>query len=178
MRDEDLIKAFLHGDSGSFELLVSRYQRPVYYTVRAMVFDREEARDITQQAFIKVFNNLGRLKKRENFRGWLFKIAANLARDFLRRRRNEVDIEAHNIQSPEQDPEFSVVAGDLRDSLREAISVLPARQQQVVTLRALRGFGFDEISSLLGISPQTARANYHFALKKLRQIMRRQEFNP
>ncbi len=174
MKDEDLISAFLQGDQGAFELLVSRYQRSLYYTVKAMVLDTEDARDITQQAFIKAFNNLRGLNNRSNFRGWLFRIACNLALDVLKSRRKEVDLESQVLIGPGNGPEQEMMARDLGKIMRGAISKLPPRQQQVVTLRALKGLGFDEISRNLGISPQTVRANFHFGLKTLKRILKQQ----
>lgn len=87
MRDEELVSEFIDGKEKAFEELMDRYQKPMFYFIKAMVLDTEEARDITQKVFIRALNNLSGLGKGEQFRSWLYSIALNLARGFMKGRR-------------------------------------------------------------------------------------------
>ncbi len=177
--DSDLINAWLHdGDERAFSALMTRYQEQVFYLVRSMVLDVEDAKDVTQKAFIKAFNNLKRLRKKDNFRGWLFKIAVNLARDHLRTRRKHLALEPWTEKGTQITPERRMMDREIKRHLKEALLSLPPRQQEVVSLRLLKGLSFKEISHLLDMKEKTARTNFHFGLKALRALMAQRGLRP
>jgi RNA polymerase sigma-70 factor (ECF subfamily) len=171
MTDEELVTSFLQGERDAFEVLLSRYQRPLYYMVKAMVMDSEEAKDITQEAFVRAFNHLSGLKKKDRFRAWLFQIGANLARDFFRKRREGMPMEVLDCSESDDKPEEKIVRNDLSKKVKDAIGSLPPRQQEVLTLRILNDMSFKEISETLSIQQETVRTNFHFAIKGLRDIL-------
>ena len=176
--DSDLIKAWLEGDEGAFVALMTRYQEQVFRLVRSMVFDIEDAKDITQRAFIKVFNNLGRLRKKDSFKSWLFKIAVNLARDHLRTRKNHQALEAWMEKGTGNTPEKRLISREIKEHIKEALFSLPPRQQVVVSLRLLYGLSFKEIADYLDIKEKTARTNFHFGIKGLRNLIAQRGLEP
>lgn len=175
MTDEKLITAFMRGKEGAFEDLMAKYQRPLFYMVRGMVFDVEEARDITQKAFIKAFRRLKSLKNRSQFRGWLYRIAANQALDYLKIRKENLEYEGWMVPDCRTGPEPNLIRKDLKKQIMEAINCLPPRQHQVLNLRLISDLSFREISEILEIKQETARSNFHFAMKGLRELLRKRE---
>ena len=179
VNDSDLINAWLqNGDEKAFSALMTRHQEQVFYLVRSIVLDVEDAKDVTQKAFIKAFNNLKSLRKKDSFRGWLFKIAVNLARDHLRTRRKHLALEPWTEKGTEVTPEKRMMDREINRHFKEALLSLPPRQQEVVGLRLLKGLSFKEISHLLDVKEKTARTNFHFGLKALRAVMAKRGLRP
>ena len=87
MTDEELIAEFLKGNEKGFERLMRRYQPQAYCLARAIANDMEEAKDITQKAFIQAFKRLSSLRQRDRFRSWFFKIILNLCKDYLKNKK-------------------------------------------------------------------------------------------
>lgn len=177
MTDEELVNSFLNGDKDAFETLLSRYQRPLYYMIKAMVLDAEEAKDITQDTFIKAFHSISGLKKKDRFKSWLFMIGANYSRDFLRKKRNNVPVETLDRAAESDSTDEKMAQKDLSNKVKEAMGCLPPRQKEVFQLRMLNDMSFKEISRTLDIKQETARANFHFALKGLRDILSKRGIN-
>ncbi len=173
-KDAELIKDYLNGDETAFDVLMTRYQEDVFRLVRSVVFDLEDAKDITQKAFIKAFNNLKKLRKRDSFRSWLFKIAINLSRDHLRTKKEHLELEPWMKVDMENAPEKSLIKREIKDSVKKAIMNLPPKQHLVVSLRLIKGMSFKEISRHLNIKEETARTNFFFGIKGVRTFLQQQ----
>ncbi len=172
MEDQDLVAAFIKGEDEAFEDLMAKYQRPLFYMVRGMVRDTEEAKDITQDAFIKAFNNLRKLKKRDQFKSWLFKIAVNRVRDHLRTKKEKEEFDT-SMESDLPSQEARCIQKDLKEKIKKEMYSLPSRQKEVFILRVFQDLDFKEIAQILEIRSETARAHFHFALKRLRDQLRK-----
>ena len=170
-KDAELIKDYLNGDETAFDALMTRYQEEVFRLVRSVVFDLEDAKDVTQRAFIKAFNNLKKLRKRGSFKAWVFRIAINLARDHLRAKKEHLELESWMKVDMENGPEKHLLKQEIRDLIKKAIMNLPPRQHMVVSLRLIKEMGFKEISRHLGIKEETARTNFFFGIKGVRTFL-------
>ena len=168
-RDGDLVTAFLGGKEEAFEELMSRHQQQVFYVVKSLVFDVDEARDITQKAFIAAFKNLKRLRNRQMFRHWLYRIAVNHARDHLKSRKEKLEYQGWMEPDCTNVPEKRIIERDLVKQVKDMLKGLPMRQQEVVSLRIFHGLSFKEIAEILEIKEATARTNFHFGIKLLRK---------
>jgi RNA polymerase sigma-70 factor (ECF subfamily) len=166
MKDRELIDNFLNGDMNAFHALMSRYQRQVFYAVKAVVFDTEDAKDITQQAFVKAFQKIGRLRKKERFRSWIMTVAMNCARDHLRKKKDECEL-FENVHDSGQSVEGIAMSREMVRKVKEAVSKLPHRQRMVLGLRLFREMDFEEISEIMEIKAVTARASFHFGMRNL-----------
>jgi RNA polymerase sigma-70 factor (ECF subfamily) len=175
MKDEQLVNIFKQGDREGFEILVVRYQRTLFYIVKSIVMSREDARDITQQAFIRAFRKIHRLREPEHFKAWLFKIGTNLARDHIRRKREYVELEECVSDDNRSNPALLAAAKDTAREIHLFVQSLPVRQREVVSLRLFAELSFAEIAELLGIKEQSARTNFHFGIKKIRNLIRGEE---
>lgn len=166
MEDRELIEDFLKGDRNAFRFLMSRYQRMVFHTVKSVVLDTEDAKDITQQAFIKAFQNVRRLKKKDRFKSWLMTVAMNCAKDHLRKKGNECEL-FENVPDGRQSVEGMIISRDTLRKVKAAIKMLPPRQRMVLGLKLFREMEFAEIGEILDIKPATVRTNYHFGIQNL-----------
>lgn len=184
-REEDaaMVKAVLGGDSTAYRGLVEKYQTRVYSMVYGMIRNREDARDLTQEAFVKAFNNLKSFRLEASFYTWLYRIAMNVSIDFTRKRKRrevagfEEDIanrdadggidEIHHQDSPVKSLERKQLYGRIMDSLEK----LPADQKQVILLRELEGLSYREISEVMGIPEGTVMSRLFYARKKMQSLL-------
>ena len=172
-KDEDLIAMFLGGSAQAFTGLVRRYERMVYKTAFNMVGDRESARDITQETFLRVLRGLDCLENHNSFRSWLLQITSNLAKDFLRRKRDEIDSVDPEEDSPSHEREAFQVLSSLQEKerLREALKLLPDRQRMAIVLRVYNELPFKEVALAMGCQPATARSLFWAGVKRLREVL-------
>lgn len=171
--DAELVAAFRAGEEAAADELVRRHATPLgryLYGCGALPADVE---DLVQEAFFRAFRALGSWRGEASFRGWLFRIAANLNRDLFRRRkgRQMVPIEDHDIADG-SDPEGEAGATELEGRLLAELSTLPRLQREVFLLRAQQGLEYDQISDALGTTPGAARVHYHHAVKRLKEVVR------
>jgi len=170
MNDAELISDFLNGDKSAFEMLFSRYNREVFYLVKSFVNNTEEAKDITQETFIKAFNNLKSLNDRTKFKPWLFAIGVNLSKDRIKMRKKTTD-EGLDLIKDHNDPHDNLIKDGLAREVNNAIKKLPERQADVVRLRVIDEMSFKEIALIFNIKETTVRTNFHFAIKGLRDLI-------
>jgi RNA polymerase sigma factor (sigma-70 family) len=176
MSDEELLALFQNPETrrNAFNQMVRKYQQKVYWLVRKMVVDHDDANDITQDVFIKAWTAL------ENFRGdaklytWLYRIASNEAINFLNKKRKRFFIPIHDVENElneklEADPELSGDAIQLK--LQKALLKLPEKQRLVFNLKYYEDLPYEEISEITGTSVGALKASYHWATKKIEDFL-------
>ncbi len=186
IRDEDheMVRAVLDGDEGAYRVLVERYQGRIYAIIYGMVRNREDARDLAQETFVKAYRNLPRFRFGASFYTWLCRIAMNVSIDHLRRqklRRTELYEEgtaardadgvislAHHRHDPGRDLERK----ELRDRIFAALETLPPDQKQVILLREIEGLAYKEIAEVVGIPEGTVMSRLYYARKKLQKALK------
>jgi len=181
--DAELLQAVLEGDATAYRGLVEKYQGRVYAMVYGMIRNREDARDITQEALVKAYKNLKSFRLESSFYTWLYRIAMNLAIDFTRKRKRQGTTsfdeavasrdgdggisELHHGDSPSKKLERKEVYKQIMDALEK----LPADQKQVILLRELEGLSYREISDVMGIPEGTVMSRLFYARKKLQKLL-------
>ncbi len=172
-KDEDLIAMFLEGSAQAFSDLVRRYERMVYNAAFNMMGDRESARDITQEAFLRALKGLACLKNPSSFRPWLLQITSNLVKDSLRRKKGEayaLDFERDGV--PRESEAFQILSTlQEKERIRWALSHLPPRQRMAIVLRVYGELSFKEVALAMGCQPATARSLFWVGVKRLRWIL-------
>ncbi len=184
--DKDLVRLSRRGDERAARELVHRFERPVFSIVYRMVRDRELAEDLSQDVFVRTFNNLDRYDRSYRFSSWLFKIAYNLTVDHLRKRELPV-ISMHGapdaltperqeatslrLESDEEPPDNRLVAKELAGELEEAIAGLREDYRTAILLRHVEGRPYEEISEIMGIPLGTVKTYIFRARRELRAVL-------
>jgi len=169
--DFGLIDRFLQGDAAAFDELVRRRQREVYNLAYRMTRNAEDARDLSQEAFIQVYRNLDRFDRRSSLSTWVYRIVVNLCLNHLNRgsrsRAPSVD-EQPEIADPSRGSLAQLEEKERQDALARAIETLPPQQRASLTLRVHHQLPHGEIAEILGISEATAKVHYFHAVRALR----------
>jgi len=170
--DDALMAGTAQGEETAFRLLVRRWEPEVRAFLIHMLGSVEEAEDLTQETFVKVFAEAGRYRAEGLFRSWLFRIAGNLARSRLRRRKIlrwiRFDPGAHDVAAAGPTPDVALAQRERAAAVRAAIAGLPARQREALTLHRYRGLTYREIAAAMGTTVPGVESLIQRALATLR----------
>lgn len=173
--DQALLEQFLDGDMSAYEQLVARYEKPVFNFIRRMIGHPQEAEDLTQEAFIRVYEQADRLTEKRAFRSWLWSVAANLCRDHLKRqayrRHLSVDHDVNldrDVASPSS-PDRDLEEAEVEQIIDQAIATLRSDRRMVIVLREYQGLSYEEIAETVGCSVSTVKSRLHMARQELRK---------
>ena len=173
MTDDALMARVADGEEAAFRLLVERWERPVHAFLWRMTGSAEDARDLTQDTFVKVHAHAKRYRPDGRFRSWLFRIAGNLVRSWARRRKIiswiRFDAVAHDRAADRRTAADELIRGETRDRVRRAISDLPDRQRQALILRRYNELNQREIAEAMGTSESAVESLLHRAMAALRE---------
>jgi RNA polymerase sigma-70 factor, ECF subfamily len=180
--DEDLVVAFQSGDIPAFDQLVRRWDRKIQGVIYRLVGNHDEARDLSQEAFLKAYRALGTFKQEARFSSWLYQIALNATRDRLRRRRRRTDLSLDDVEergeSSLRDGAPSALdlieSNDLSRAVAAAMAALPEEQREVVILKEYQGLTFPEIAETLDVPLSTVKTRLYRGLGQLRIRLERQ----
>ncbi|WP_025763821.1 RNA polymerase sigma factor [Dyadobacter tibetensis] len=176
MSDEELLALFEDPETrrNAFNQLVRKYQQKVYWLVRKMVVDHDDANDITQDVFIKAWNALEKFRGDSKIYTWLYRVASNEAINFLNKKKRRFFVPLHDVENElsqklESDPELSGDAIQLK--LQKALLKLPEKQRLVFNLKYYEELPYEEISEITGTSVGALKASYHWATKKIEDYL-------
>jgi RNA polymerase sigma-70 factor (ECF subfamily) len=185
--DRELIAQAMTGDERAYRALLVKYEHAVYNICYKMVRDREEARDLSQEAFTKVFSMLDRYNPAYAFSNWLLKITSNLCIDAMRKRRVDTlpmdepirssggDIE-RQYPSPRDTPDKTLIKKERMAMLSRAIDALPAHYRIMIVLRHQEDLSYDDIAEVLDIPLGTVKARIHRAREMLKTMVEDKDF--
>ena len=176
MEEKEILEKVLNPETRDygFNLLVRHYQERVYFLVRKMVIDHEDANDLTQDVFIKVYNNIDKFRKESELFTWIYRIATNECLSFLRKKKIRKFLPwGENTESlAEQVDRSPLISGDeIQRRLQKAILKLPEKQRLVFNLRYYEEMKFEDISKITGTSVGALKASYHLAVKKIENFI-------
>lgn len=175
--DSEIISDFLKGNSSSFNFIVLKYQKKVYWVVRRMVLDHDDADDITQEVFIKLYRTMSDFRGESSLFTYLYKIAVNYSLNHLKKNRNKfeklknIDEESYNIKDSSKGQDAMMADKEREKLLKDAMLALPDQQRAVFSLRFYDELSYEEISKILGKSVGGMKANYFHALKKIQSFL-------
>ncbi len=158
----------------AFKMLMEKYQRRIYFHIRKMVIDHDDADDVTQNTFIKIYYGL------ENFRGesqlftWMYRIATNESLVLLkaRKKRNSISIDETEITLPSHDDHDPLLSGDkMERKLLKAIDTLPDKQKLVFNMKYFDNLKYEEMSEILGTSVGALKASFFHAVNKIEKFL-------
>lgn len=158
----------------AFSGVVRQYSEALYWKIRRIVINHEDANDVMQNTFIKAWNNLDDFRNLSKFSTWLYRIAINESLDFLRKQKASARISADEDLSVSNhlmaDEYFD--GDETQALLQEAISHLPDVQRTVFTLRYYDEMKYSEMSKMLGTSEGALKASYHLAVRKITEYVK------
>ena len=176
--DEELVARSKGGDLESFNQLILRWERPIYALAYRMIGREEEARDACQDAFLRAFRALPGFKGEAKFSSWLYRIAMNVCRDWIRRQRRapmtqlpggtDID-EAAASRGPVETIEDLVARRELNAVIEEAMALLPEEQRTAIILKEFHGMTFQEIAEMQGCPLSTVKTRLYQGLSVLRR---------
>lgn len=169
MEDAELIRGVLAGREEDFEALVERHQRALFAFVCRYLGDEAAADEVVQAAFVQAYTNLSGFRGEASFKTWLHQIALNHCRALHRagQRRREVPLD--DVDEASLAMEDRTEMRGWRARLETLVARLPPRQRAVVALRLFGDLPFSDVARAEGISENTAKVNYHHAIKRLRE---------
>ena len=180
MEEKELIDRARRGEEDAFAALVDRYRTKMFNLAYSMTRNREEADDMTQDVFVKAWRHISGFQGRSAFGTWLYRIAVNTVRDFMRResRFPKIEYQDYHAQSRHEEDalhknEAKAEQERLKDILRRAMRTLPEKYRVILSMRDIQGMPYGEIARILGLSPGTVDSRLFRARKRLRQAVER-----
>jgi RNA polymerase sigma-70 factor (ECF subfamily) len=158
----------------AFQKLLREYQKPLYNHIRNIVLNHDDADDVLQNTFIKVFQNLKNFKGESKLFSWMYRIATNEAISFLNQKAKKNNTTSEELQSKIVDnlKADSYFDGDeIQFKLQKAITLLPEKQQLVFKMKYFEKLKYEDMSEILGTSVGALKASYHHAVKKIEEFM-------
>jgi RNA polymerase sigma-70 factor (ECF subfamily) len=172
VEDRDLIAKARRGDVEAFNLLVSRWEKRVFNYLLRLLANREDALDVSQDVFLKAYQNLPKLGDVDRFAGWLFRIAHNEAFSLLRRKRPETELPPDlNMDLRPADTGGRLLPLELSLAVESALKRLNDDQRETVLLKVYQGFKFDEIAEILECPVSTVKSRLYTALELLKAAL-------
>ncbi len=170
--DRELVDRFQAGERSAFDTLVRRHQKGMWRLIHRYVKRDADASDVAQQAFVRAFKGLVGFRGAASVRSWMYRIAINCALTWLRDHRREEPTElAEDVLTDTNPAPAQLIGTENTARLRAAIATLPPKQKLVLELRIFDDLSFKEVAELAECTENTAKVNFHYAVKKLRDIL-------
>ena len=176
-QEDEIIRPGGSGDTDAFGSLVDEYQKNVYNLALRMTGSPEDAQDMSQEAFIKAYNSLSSFRGDSKFSVWLYRIVSNVCLDFLRSRsKNQpmsLNVELDDGETELDIPDLRCLPEDeleralTRQAVRDGLEALPPDQRQILLLREIEGFSYEEICRILALEEGTVKSRIFRARKNL-----------
>jgi RNA polymerase sigma-70 factor (ECF subfamily) len=176
--DEELVARSISGDADSFNELILRWERPIYALAYRVIGREQDARDVCQETFLRAFRALKGFRGQAKFSSWLYRIALNLCRDWVRRERRAPVVQAPEgvdlmdlaaAREPSESIEDLVARKDLARTVERAMALLPEEQRTAIILKEYHGMTFQEIADLVGCPLSTVKTRLYQGLTVLRR---------
>jgi RNA polymerase sigma-70 factor (ECF subfamily) len=178
-----LIERAAAGDTSAFEQIMIHSQQRVMAMSWRMLGNEADARDASQEVFLRVYKYLNRYDQNQDFFAWLYRITVNVCRDVLKKRRNQnelivpmtedVNEDYQKVPAPQNDAEQALIDGQRGELLAQAIATLPHKERASILLRDVEGFSTEEVAEILQSRATTVRSQISSARRKLRDYCRR-----
>lgn len=176
MEDKDLLQKIKNPETSSygFNLLVRAYQQRVYWHVRKMVIDHDDADDLTQEVFIKVYKAIGSFREDSQLFTWIYRIATNECLTFLNKKRRRFFLPLEDVGKElstklDNSPELS--GEDIQKKLQKALLILPDKQRLVFNMKYFDDLSYEDMSEITNTSVGALKASFHHAVKKIEDYL-------
>jgi len=176
LEDKDLLLKLRDPDSLNygFNLLVRKYQQKVYWHIRKMVIDHDDADDLTQEVFVKVWKNLSSFREDAQLFTWIYRIATNECLNFLKKKRTRFFLPIHDVAhelTGRLDSDPTLDGDKIQLKLQKALLTLPDKQRLVFNMKYFEEMKYEEMSEITDTSVGALKASYHHAVKKIEEFL-------
>ncbi|MFN0049806.1 MAG: RNA polymerase sigma factor [Cytophagales bacterium] len=176
MTDQEILDKFYEPTSRNwaFHVLVKQYQKKVYYHIRRMVVDHDDADDLVQETFIKIWKGLDNFQGQSALYTWIYRIATNESLNFLAKKRRRFFLPIGDVEGELKNKidNSSPLDGDeIQKHFQKALLTLPEKQRLVFNMKYFDEMKYEEISEVLGTSVGALKASYHHATKKIEEYV-------
>lgn len=175
--EETLVKQLKQKDTQSkaFEMLINTYKERLYWHIRRIVLDHDDADDVLQNTFIKVFRSIDGFKGDSKLYSWMYRIATNESLTFLKQKSRKLGVNSEALQERmannlQADVYFE--GDEIQYQLQQAIATLPEKQKLVFNMKYFEELKYEEISEILETSVGGLKASYHHAVKKIESYLK------
>ena len=169
--DLTLVRQCLAGDSRAFDALVRKYQKPLYHLALRMVRDRDDAMDIVQGVFVKVYQKLGSYDERHEFFSWIYRITINESINFANRSKRNEEYQSGESVVLAATQEAARSATALSEEIGDAIAMLKMDYRLVIVLKHYNDFSYQEMADMLEIPEKTVKSRLFSARQQLKEIL-------
>jgi RNA polymerase sigma factor (sigma-70 family) len=180
MKDEEIIALLANPDEQekAFRVILKVYKEKLYYHVRKIVIDHDDADDVTQDAFIKIWRNLDKFRGDAKLYTWLYRIATNEALTFLQKKKKDKGISIDDnemlVATLESSKSDTYMGGEeIEMKLQKALLLLTDKQRVVFNLKYFEEMKYEEIAEITETSVGGLKATYHFAVKKIEEFLKK-----
>ena len=174
MNEDRIRETCMVNPEQGFRLLVEKYQGPMYWHIRRMVISHEDAEDVLQETFIRIYRSMNDFRQESSLQTWMYRIASNESLRFLNRRKEQ----AVSTEEVQEELMNKLMASEYVDydnamevKFQQAILRLPEKQRLVFNLRYYGELKYEEISRITDTKVETLKSNYHFAKEKIKEYM-------
>ncbi len=181
MDERELIERTKAGKQDAFEALVSTYEQKIYHMALRYTANPQDALDICQEVFLRVFRFLPGFAQNSSFSTWIYRITANVCKDTLRKRSKTMELSfatqdedepfEHEVADLRYNPEDALMQNEMREQLARGIAELPEKYRQVVILRDINGLTYDEIARCLDLEEGTVKSRIARGRDRLRKFL-------
>lgn len=176
MEDRDLLAKLRNTETRNygFNMLVRTYQQRVYWHVRKMVIDHDDADDLTQEVFIKIHKYIGSFREDSQLYTWIYRIATNECLSFLQRKKRRFFLPIGDVTqelSSKLDSTSHISGDEIQLKLQKALLTLPDKQRAVFNMKYFDDMTYEDISEVTNTSVGALKASFHHAVKKIEEFL-------
>lgn len=177
MDDKELLEKISNPDTRNygFNLLVRKYQQKVYWHVRKMVIDHDDADDLTQEIFVKIHKYIDNFREDSQLYTWMYRIATNECLSFLKKKRRRFFLPIHDVGAELTsilDHEEHISGDEIQLKLQKVLLKLPDKQRLVFNMKYFDDMSYEDISEVTNTSVGALKASYHHAVKKIEEFLK------
>ena len=169
LSEREILLKVRRGDREAYQKIVVRYMQTAYYIALGFVHNQEDARDLSQDAFIRAFRKIKQFDPEKRFFPWFYKLLKNLCLDHIKRRQrcNEIPLESVQVVKEEKEDR------ELKAVVWRGIEELPFEQREIIILRYFRQYSYEEIAEIMDKPLGTVMSSLFYAKKKLKEILKK-----
>ncbi|PLR92539.1 RNA polymerase sigma factor [Bacillus sp. T33-2] len=174
--EQQWIREVLSGNKQAYANIINKYKNKLYATILRMTKNPQDAQDLVQDAFIKVYHQLGKYDEKGSFSSWIYRVAINHCMDEFRKKRykmKQIEMSYEKVVNPDH-PEVIFLKKEKQRQLERLIATLPEDERMIILLRFVNELSYNEISELAGVPLSQVRIKLHRAKNKMRETVKRE----